>query len=260
MAFLQDGEKVLFARGEKAGSPFTATTNLIQGIYESRPEVARKVLRARIWATREPGPFTHGMVKVAARRLTAPVEPRGGGATPAPAREEIRCERRARTGDLGTLSREGSCTKKSEDDWLKLAASLVGERRVGRPLFELDRAVGAVLVSPDGELWAASANTNASNRTYHAEVNVLTDAWLLHKSKLPRGTRLYATLQPCKMCAGLAWELAEEPGALEVYYALEDPGPAARDSVLEVGSNARRRFARTPDERAVPCRFRVAAS
>jgi hypothetical protein len=252
VAFLQEGERVLYARGtEEPGSPFTATTTLVQGIHESRPELARKLVRARIWTTREPGAFAWGLVKVAARRIST-VEPSSETHLPremsfgAGELVEVRYEPRE-------ISRP---SVRPRTDWLELAASLVADPDPAMPLHARDRRVGAVLVSPGGDLLAASANTNARNRTLHAELNVLTTAWLANRKKLARGTRLYVTLSPCKMCAGLAWELGEEPGAIAVFFRELDPGPAARDTVLERGTNSRRRFAKTRADLEVECLFR----
>lgn len=265
VAFLQDGRRVLWARPREPGSPFGATVILIQGVHASEPALARKLLRARIHATREPGPFAHGMVKIAARRLTVVgtvvAAPGEGDVDPALELVEVR------PSDVVAASPEpspasprlGPDPTRSHANWLELAASLVPPRPADRPRFELDRAVGAVLVSPSGEPIAASANTNARDRTRHAELNVLAAAWALQKRKLAPGSRLYATLEPCKMCAGLAWELAEEPASLEVYYREPDPGPGARDSILDPASNARRRFARTRAEREATCLRRVLA-
>jgi len=56
------------------------------------------------------------------------------------------------------------------------------------------------------------------------------------------------TLKPCKMCAGLLWDATEDPLGLQVVYAEEDPGRSARETVLDAGSMARRRVARSEDE------------
>jgi hypothetical protein len=54
------------------------------------------------------------------------------------------------------------------------------------------------------------------------------------------------------MCAGLVWELSEEPGTVLVYFARDDLGRAARSTVLCPGSATRARFARSPAELAAP--------
>ncbi len=64
--------------------------------------------------------------------------------------------------------------------------------------------VGAVLVSPDGEVLARAGNeTRALNDpTAHAEVLVIRAACEVLGSERLTGCDLYVTLEPCAMCAG----------------------------------------------------------
>jgi tRNA(Arg) A34 adenosine deaminase TadA len=136
--------------------------------------------------------------------------------------------------------------------WLALATGLAAELRrraetVG-PGERWDNAVAALLVDGDGALLGWATNTGAHNATSHAEVN-LALGWLrASRCRLPRDGRVYVTLKPCKMCAGLLWDAAQDPLGLRVVYAQEDPGPCARETVLDAGSMARRRVARSADE------------
>ncbi len=58
VAFLHSAEEgVLWARGPlDAGGPFSAVTNLIQGLSELRGAGATRLLRNTIFTTRAPGP------------------------------------------------------------------------------------------------------------------------------------------------------------------------------------------------------------
>ena len=64
--------------------------------------------------------------------------------------------------------------------------------------------VGAVLVSPEGEVLARAGNeTRALNDpTAHAEVLVIRAACEVLGSERLTGCDLYVTLEPCAMCAG----------------------------------------------------------
>ena len=60
---------------------------------------------------------------------------------------------------------------------------------------------------------------------------------------------IYASLKPCKMCAGLIWDAASDPALLRVRFLVDDPQRYARETVLDRGSEARRSFARDERER-----------
>ncbi|HZU96016.1 MAG TPA: Bd3614 family nucleic acid deaminase [Planctomycetota bacterium] len=236
LSWVTHNDEVFFARGADA------TTTLIQGIYETRPRDAHFILRHTIFTTVEPTAFALGMVRVAAKKLkVVPPHP-----DPPPLRGGGRSQREI-TYAHEPPPRIETSPKASHEEWLRFALSLVPATPDGLPRHARDRRVGAALVAPDGTLLAASANTNGANRTRHAELNVL----LAHRSLAP-GTRLYVTLRPCKMCAGLLWDRSRERGTVLVFYAEDDPGPAARNTVLCPGSDMRKLFARTSAELEAP--------
>ncbi len=246
VAFLLQRDAIYFARGEDELR--SAAVVLVSGVCASLPRDAHFILRNMIHATRAPGPFALGMVKVAARRIRVVEEKARGLDVPFELREVTAPPLPSMHG--ADLVAPG--TTASHAEWLRFAGGLVGPLREELPRHARDRRVGAALVAPDGRLLAASANTNGTDRTRHAELNVLLARWGETRARLEPGTRLYATLRPCKMCAGLVWELASEPGTVAVYYAEDDPGTAARNTVLCPGSEARALFARSPRERSAP--------
>jgi tRNA(Arg) A34 adenosine deaminase TadA len=81
--------------------------------------------------------------------------------------------------------------------------------------------VGAVLLSAEGQLLAADGNRIVERRdpTAHAELLVLREAAQKLDNERLLGTTLYATLEPCAMCAG-ALSLARVG---RVVFAAEDP-------------------------------------
>lgn len=64
--------------------------------------------------------------------------------------------------------------------------------------------VGAVLVSPDGEVLAAEGNRilELKDPTAHAEILVIRKAAQILDNERLVGCELYVTLEPCAMCAG----------------------------------------------------------
>ena len=63
---------------------------------------------------------------------------------------------------------------------------------------------GAVLVGADGQVLAEGENTVTSDRdiTGHAETNLLREAYRAHDATTLADATLYASGEPCPMCAG----------------------------------------------------------
>lgn len=81
--------------------------------------------------------------------------------------------------------------------------------------------VGAVLVSPDGQVVARAGNRTRelSDPTAHAEILVIREACAASRSERLTGHDLYVTLEPCAMCATAI--SAARIGRL--YYGASDP-------------------------------------
>jgi len=100
--------------------------------------------------------------------------------------------------------------------WMERALELA------RQAAELDEVpVGAVLVA-NGECLAEGMNLREKNRQAisHAEIEALQNFSKQSKQwRLPPGTSLYVTAEPCLMCAGaLLWARVEN-----IYYGCQDP-------------------------------------
>jgi tRNA(Arg) A34 adenosine deaminase TadA len=88
--------------------------------------------------------------------------------------------------------------------------------------------VAAILVGKEGKILAWGLNTNASNKSLHAEVNMLQSFHKykqqpLGRSGLPEGCRIYSTLQCCKMCSGMVVASMRKADSIRVYYGMSDP-------------------------------------
>lgn len=81
--------------------------------------------------------------------------------------------------------------------------------------------VGAVLVSPDGQVVARAGNRTRelSDPTAHAEVLVIRQACAALGSERLPGYDLYVTLEPCPMCA----TAISAARIARVYYGAADP-------------------------------------
>jgi deoxycytidylate deaminase len=193
----------------RAGEPRSSLTQLVQGVWEADPGMARAILRRRILTTGEIGPLERGMVKTAAQRV-ARVEalaPEPGWLRVAPA---ARYEPPALDASERALPP------------MEIARRLAALSSRQGALRERDRPVGCVLVDAAGAPLAWAHNTNATNRTLHAELNLMQWWWARTGGPLPPGARLYTTLEPCRMCRGMLYTCGP---ATAVRYSLADGVP-----------------------------------
>jgi tRNA(Arg) A34 adenosine deaminase TadA len=257
VAFLSAAQGVFYARRVE-WPPVSPVLRLLRGLHELEPGRARYVARYRIFCTGEASASCDAAMRVAARHMTAGVAavdhgvhlddvPRldAGSAGPAPRRASPELEPAlSAIVDAGPRGRDHGA-------WMTLAQRLAAEMRrraaaLGRDA-RSDKPVAALLVDGDGTLLGWATNTGARNPTSHAEVN-LVEQWLAQARRpLPRGCRVYSTLKPCKMCAGLLWDSAADAFEQTVFYGDDDPGRYARETVLDARSMARRRV--TTNER-----------
>lgn len=269
VAFLRANQGVFFARRE-SWPPLSPVLRLLRGIYELEPQRAHFIVRNRVFSTAPVSSSCFGAARVAGHRLTGGVRAADHG------RRDLRDLPRIDAGAFAPVadSAEGdpalaaivTDARVSPDDdsgWMALAARLAREveRRAASPADDArrDNPIAALLVDPAAGLLGWATNTGSRNATGHAEVN-LVEGWLrATRRRLPRGSRIYSTLKPCKMCAGLVWDAADEPRDLSVFYAEDDPLRYARETVLDAGSMARRLVARDAKDLALVLQRRLPA-
>lgn len=242
LAFLKDGSTLFYATQPLKPSiaPHSAIIDLIQGIYEKFPDDARRILRNRIYSTLdEPSLMCTQMIKVAAKRMTPGVRE-----LPFPVSESMKVFKVtsdfANPPDLNLLKQvesmnAWSMTPHTHEDFMKLAFQIASWPDLNPA--PIQRQVAAILVTsePNSEkttILAACRNTNAKNKTLHAEVNLVQSLYQETGQIIPANSRIYTTLKPCRMCASMIWCCASDRTSLEVFYGADDPGPHARDLVL----------------------------
>lgn len=102
----------------------------------------------------------------------------------------------------------GACeTEPSKKDnlWMKVAYALAGAALPdSRTALQQGHNVAAIMVSNTDIILGWGVNINRLNGCFHAETSMVL-AYLARNnaSKLPDGVRIYSTLAPCHMCAGL---------------------------------------------------------
>jgi tRNA(Arg) A34 adenosine deaminase TadA len=109
--------------------------------------------------------------------------------------------------------------------------SLVASRFIRKYQGLADANIGALLVSSVGQILAWSVNTKEHNSTCHAEVNLLQGCFRNAPATVMDGARLYTTLKPCQMCAGMIQHTGG--GRIDVIYGQGDPGEDAQETVLD---------------------------
>ena len=106
-----------------------------------------------------------------------------------------------------------------------------------RGALEGEVPVGAVLVSPKGDILARAHNRPIAlnDPTAHAEILVLREGAAQLENYRVLGHVLYVSLEPCVMCVGA---MIQARMALVVYGAL-DPKGGAIESVYRLGSDGK---------------------
>ena len=90
----------------------------------------------------------------------------------------------------------------TDEDYLRLAIEIARTARAAG-----NHPFGAILVGPDGSVLmrAGNAHGDAGDRTGHAERVLMTQASLAYSADFLAGCTMYASAEPCAMCAGSAY-------------------------------------------------------
>jgi tRNA(adenine34) deaminase len=100
-----------------------------------------------------------------------------------------------------------------------------------------DVPVGAVVVGADGAILARGRNRRELDQdpTAHAEIDAIRRATAARGDWHLDGATVYATLEPCPMCAGALVNARIR----RVVYGCSDPKAGAVDTLFQIGQDAR---------------------
>ncbi len=101
----------------------------------------------------------------------------------------------------------------------------------GSGLMEGGRPIGTVIVNAEDEIVGWGINSFDVNKTFHGETNAIMNFFRKSSRTNMNNHRLYTTLEPCYMCAGV---IANSGTGIEVYYGADDPKISG--SALERGA------------------------
>ncbi len=215
--------------------PETPVTRLISGLWARFGSQALSLVRRPVLTS---GPITdldRAFVKVAAKRLrqVAPFpapQPMATGAAGAQTHVELLeiGEEPLPEEPLPSLPRSVS----SEAAAIRLVRDLQERARRGPTRATSARRLSALLTDAEGLVLAAAVNSAGTDRTRHAEAELIRRWWRDHGRGLPPGARVYCSLKPCKMCAALIWAATTDREGLRVVFDRWDPGPLAQGTVL----------------------------
>jgi tRNA(Arg) A34 adenosine deaminase TadA len=90
----------------------------------------------------------------------------------------------------------------SDEDYLRLTIRIAQDARAAG-----NHPFGAILVGPDGAVLMQAGNAHgvAGDRTGHAERVLMTQASIAYTADFLAGCTMYASAEPCAMCAGAAY-------------------------------------------------------
>jgi tRNA(Arg) A34 adenosine deaminase TadA len=90
----------------------------------------------------------------------------------------------------------------SDEDYLRLTIRIAQDARAAG-----NHPFGAILVGPDGAVLMQAGNAHglAGDRTGHAERVLMTQASTAYTADFLAGCTMYASAEPCAMCAGAAY-------------------------------------------------------
>lgn len=235
-AWVTHQEKTYFARYPKSGTgPSSAVVKLIQFLFDQHVDHTFFILRNRIFCTTALTSMCEGMVQLAAKRATGEVKAR-----------DHKMELSAPWIEVGSETIHSLKTRHPfEIDWRApefvrdaieahhYLQELVSKIPRGEILHDFNRPIAAFICSAEGMLLSWAVNNNSKNKTLHAEVAAIQKYFETHQKLLPAGARIYTSLKPCRMCAGMIFEMAADPASLSIMYFQDDPGPLAQNTVLE---------------------------
>lgn len=216
--------------------PQSATTQLIQGIYESFPDQAIAMLRARILMDYQPSLLCRGMISVAAKRYS--VDLNLNQKISESLTDPIEISYAVKNDGVVNFEESFLCAGKS---WIQFKDKSFERDNHSRPRHQESRLVRSLLLDENLKIQMGAENRNSKNKTKHAEIQLLQNYFAKNKKGFDKRNVLVTSLQCCKMCAAMIWHMQMEPlNNLEVYFFEEETGSSARDTILTAGGNLRR--------------------
>lgn len=241
LAFVQHQGVLYYAYGpSEFKGPSSAVVTLLQNLFDQFIDHSFFILRNRIYTTAKLSEMDRGMIKVVGKRATDQVQPCRHDIEDLPHFQNV--TQAKETSHLNPMNRwpQTEVEKRlpqtphaNAKELLQAAFKLAGEVPRGDVLHDYDRGIAALMLNAEGKLLGFGLNSNSKNKTLHAEVNMVQRYFNETGNLIPKGTRIYSTHKPCKMCAGMIFDAAEDPQSLQVFYGVEEVGRLSVQTVLD---------------------------
>lgn len=243
VAFVEHEGTVYFSYYRQGVSaPSSAVIKLLQGLFDQHRDLSFFILRQRLFTTGSLSEMCRGMIKVVAKRVSAEILGVDHGFTLSVQFKEVGARDEAlysvqNLSLLNQVSFEEVRTligaERSPAGLLQKAQELARQVERGPVLHDHHRNIAALLFSKEGDLLGFGVNSNAINKTLHAEVNLVQKLYRETQGWIPEGATLISTHKPCKMCAGMIHDWSAQPRSVRVFYHQEETGGLSRNTVLD---------------------------
>ncbi|KYG66389.1 hypothetical protein AZI86_04870 [Bdellovibrio bacteriovorus] len=227
---------------ETSIAPSSAVVKLLQGVFDQHVDLSFFILRNRIYSTLPLSEMCRGMLRVVAKRASEGILPRDHGLETNLQFQEVGVKDEVlfpttklsseNTQDLASVALMFARITQADQILLRLSEMASAVSR-GKILHDYHRDIAAVLMGPEGDCLSYGLNSNALNKTLHAEVNLVHRLFKDRGVKIPKGSVLYSTHKPCKMCAGIIHDWSEDPRHVQVYYHHHEDGGLSRATALD---------------------------
>lgn len=216
--------------------PSSAIVKLLQGIFDQFIDQSFFILRNRIYTSAPLTEMCQGMIKVVAKRATGQVQGKDFGI----GLQHLKLQEIGESEEIyypvrkiNTLNSENISSENvsSDEKAFSFLRSLTEEVPRGEILHDFDREIGCLLVDTEGQILEFGINSNSKNKTLHAEV-VMVQKFFRRSQSLPRGAKIYVTHKPCKMCAGMIYQMSADRD-ISVLYLEEVPGALSQNTILD---------------------------
>jgi cytidine deaminase len=235
-AWVSHQEKVYYSRYPKnLQGPASAIVKLIQFLFDQHVDHSFFILRNRIFSTAQISPMCEGMVQLAAKRVTGEIQAKDHGLKTSLEIVEMGDEALHILQSQHLVQVDWQAPQKIEDPieaYFHLQ-NMIAKIPRGDVLHDFNRQIAGLICAPNGQVLSWAVNSNYKNKTLHAEVVAIQKYFSETGKKLPTGSVIYTSLKPCRMCAGMLTQLAEDPDQLKAIYFQDDPGPLAKNTELE---------------------------
>lgn len=220
--------------------PHSAVTQLIQGLYQSQPNEALRLLRRPIITNYNPTLLCQGMIAVAAKRSLVNKQ-----LSLKETKKELIsirywiCQPRDISFQSPSLKEEDSLSNKNNlNAWLS-----------HYPTYPRHNSIRAALTDSHEATMLTAQSDSKINKTLHAEVILLQNYFSIHSKGFKEPTQLHTNLQSCKMCAAMFWHMHVNPWEnLRAFYYYTEQGSIARDTLFTSGGNSRRAITKIKTE------------